>query len=69
MLKELYLKGWTYYVYLIILDTLNEEHKKELKEAEKDDKNLLKELLEQNRTLIEKVDRLEGMIKEKQKEP
>jgi voltage-gated sodium channel len=70
---EIYSWSWIYYLVFIflttftflnmiigiIVDTLNEEHKKEKREAEEDDKKLLKELIEQNRTLIKKVEKLE----------
>ncbi|MCH9740254.1 MAG: ion transporter [Epsilonproteobacteria bacterium] len=46
----------------IILDTLNEEHKKENQEAENEEKQLLRDLIEQNRQLNEKIDKLEHTI-------
>jgi len=46
----------------IILDTLNEEHKKENKEAEEDDKKLLREIVKQNRVLVKKIEELEMKV-------
>jgi voltage-gated sodium channel len=46
----------------IILESLTAEHKKE---AFTEEKKLLRELVEQNRLLIEKVERLEDLLDEK----
>ncbi len=67
---EIYPWSWIYYITFIflttftflnmiigiIVDTLNEEHKKEKKEEDADDKKLIKELIEQNRELIRKIE-------------
>lgn len=46
----------------IIIETLNEEHKKDEKKEHQDEQALLKELLEQNRMLVKKVEALETTV-------
>ena len=70
---EVYPSSWIFYVTFIILtaytflnmiigviiETLNDEHKKDELEEMESDKKILKELLEQNRLLVKKVEGLE----------
>ncbi|CAA6819760.1 MAG: Unknown protein [uncultured Sulfurovum sp.] len=49
----------------IIIETLNDEHKKDKLQEEQNEKELLKELVEQNRVLIEKVEHLKKVMYEK----
>ena len=49
----------------IIIETLNQDNKKEELEAIENEKKLLKELVEQNRLLIQKVEHLEEVMDEK----
>ncbi|MEA3369972.1 MAG: ion transporter [Campylobacterota bacterium] len=49
----------------IILDTLNEEHKKEEQERVDEDKELIVEILEKNRVLELKLDRIESLLTNK----
>jgi voltage-gated sodium channel len=46
----------------IIIETLNEEHKKDEKKEHQDEQALLKELVEQNRMLVKKVEALETTV-------
>lgn len=48
----------------IILETLNEEHTKNKKKEHQDEQALLKELVEQNRMLLKKVETLEASMLE-----
>jgi voltage-gated sodium channel len=47
----------------IILDTLNEEHKKVEQDRVDEDKQILLDILENNRNLEQKIDRLETLLK------
>ena len=47
----------------IILDTLNEEHKKVEQDRVDEDKQILLDILENNRNLEQKLDRLETLLK------
>ena len=49
----------------IILDTLNEEHKKVEQERVDEDQLIILEILQRNKDLEQKIDRLETLIKEK----
>lgn len=73
---EIYPWSWLYYLLFIflttftflnmiigiILDTLNEEHKKVEQERVDEDKELLLEILQHNRNLEQKIERLESLI-------
>jgi len=75
---ELHPYSWVFYITFIlltaytflnmiigiILETLNAEHKKD---EEHDEKELLRELVEQNRLLLQKVEHLEEMMDEKRR--
>ncbi len=73
---EIYPWSWIYYLVFIflttftflnmiigiILDTLNEEHKKENQEQLDEDKEILREVLEKNRVLETKLDNIERLL-------
>ena len=74
---EIYSWSWIFYVLFIflttftflnmiigiILESLNQENKEEHKNDETEDTRLLKEIIEQNRTLSKKVDELERIVR------
>ncbi|MFT5662400.1 MAG: voltage-gated sodium channel [Sulfurimonas sp.] len=76
---EVYPWSWAYYLLFIflttftflnmiigiILDTLNEEHKKVEKESVDEEKLIMREILEKNTILEIKLDRLEKLLSEK----
>ena len=76
---ELHAYSWIFYVSFIVLtaytflnmiigiiiETLNEEHKKDELDEIAEEKKLLRELVNQNRLLIQKVEHLEEVMDEK----
>lgn len=76
---EIHPWSWAYYLIFIflttftflnmiigiILDTLNEEHKKEEQERVDEDKGVMLEILEKNKILEMKLDRIESLLSNK----
>ena len=79
---EIHPSSWIYYLIFIflttftflnmiigiILDTLNEEHKKDETQTKENTQELLKSIIEQNRLLTQKIERLEGLVEKNQEQ-